>query len=95
MIIACDFDGTLYRDGQVNTNLIMRLKADQRRGNIVILWTCRNGKRLNEALNTLMQYGLKPNFVNENAPITIKTLGYNPRKILADVYIDDKAINVN
>jgi len=95
MIIACDFDGTLYRDGQVNINLINRLKLGQRQGKTVILWTCRDGKRLSEALIILMEYGFKPNFVNENSPMTIQKLGYNPRKILADVYIDDKAINVN
>lgn len=37
-----------------------------------------------------MAAGLRPNLVNENAPQTVKALGYNPRKVLADIYIDDK-----
>jgi len=95
MIIAVDFDGTLYKDNLVNVNLINRLKADQRNGNIVILWTCRDGHRLGEAVRILYEQGFKPNYINQNAPHIIKQLKYDPRKIVADVYIDDKAINVN
>ena len=95
MILAVDFDGTLYDGSQANVGLINRLKVSQKQGDIVILWTCRDGKRLTEALTTLARYGFKPNLVNQNAPQTIMALGYDPRKILADVYIDDKAIKVN
>lgn len=94
MIIAVDYDGTLYKDGQINIGLIQRLKREQRKGNIVILWTCRNGERIIEAVQNLQSNGFKPNLVNQNAPQVIKSLGYDPRKILADIYIDDKAIKV-
>lgn len=94
MIIAVDYDGTLYSDGEMNHRLIERLRGEQRRGNIVILWTCRDGQRLGEAVQALAIAGFRPNLVNENAPSMIKQLGYNPRKILADVYIDDKAVRI-
>lgn len=95
MILAVDFDGTLYDGDQVNYKLINRLKSNQKQGDIVILWTCRDGKRLTEALNILAKSGFKPNLVNQNTPQAIQSLGYDPRKILADIYIDDKAISIN
>lgn len=91
MIIAVDFDGTLQLpDGSPNIALMNRLRANQMRGDIVILWTCRTGYRLDEALRFLAAYGWRPNLVNQNTPQAIKTLGHDPRKIYADVYIDDK-----
>lgn len=92
MIIAVDFDGTLMSDGAPNTQLISRLRSAQANGDCVILWTCREGKSLMEALMFLRQNGLVPNYVNDNAPQSIKALGRNSRKILADIYIDDKAV---
>lgn len=93
MIIAVDFDGTLQLTKQEpNRILIEKLRAEQRKGNIIILWTCREGKRLQEALNFLVKNGFKPNYINENAPQAIAMLGHNPRKIYADIYIDDKNI---
>ena len=92
MIIAVDYDGTLEIDGNLNINLIRRLRHAQAGGDRVILWTCRSGKRLNEATARLRGARFIPNAVNENLPDIIKTLGCNPRKVLADVYIDDKAV---
>ena len=93
MIIAVDFDGTLqFSNGKPNEDLLFRLKTEQRKGNTVILWTCREGKRLNEALIFLQKYGFRPNLVNQNSPQAIAMLGHDPRKIYADVYIDDKNI---
>ncbi len=91
MIIAVDFDGTLQlADGSANVGLITRLNSAQRQGVIVILWSCRAGKRLQDALLFLAHHGFRPNYVNQNAPQTIRQLGYDPRKVLADIYIDDK-----
>ena len=92
MIIAVDFDGTLYSRGQINKGLIEYLQGRQACGNTVILWTCREGKRLAEAVKILAQVGFTPNWVNCNAPEGIKKLGHDSRKIYADQYIDDKAM---
>ena len=90
MIIAVDYDGTLHDGSKPNLDLISRLRNEQRRGNIVILWTCREGKRLLEAVKTLQKAGFAPNFVNCNAPMAVKAMGHDSRKVFADVYIDDK-----
>lgn len=94
MIIAVDFDGTLM-DGNGAPNYVMfrRLKNEQRQGNAVILWSCRSGERLKEALQFCARYGLVFNAVNDNVPETLARLRCNPRKIYADVYIDDKAVS--
>lgn len=91
MIIAVDFDGTLFDGGKLNRGLIAQLKNAQRGGNTVILWTCREGKTLAEALRALHGAGFFPTCVNTNAPETIRRLHRDSRKIFADVYIDDKA----
>ena len=90
MIVAVDYDGTLELNGKLNMPLIASLRAAQRRGDTVILWTCREGKRLQEALLALRGAGFRPQLVNQNAPEAIRKLGHDPRKIYADLYIDDK-----
>ena len=91
MIVAVDFDGTLEQNGIVNDSLIKSLMLAQKQGNVIILWTCRHGKRLQDAVNVLLKRGFRPNYINCNTPETIRKIGYDSRKIFADVYIDDKA----
>ena len=93
MIIAVDYDGTLQVDGKPNRRLYRNLINAQASGNTIILWTCREGIKLTEAVRKMAQNGLRPNYVNNNAVEIVAKLGYNPRKVIADVYIDDKAVN--
>lgn len=94
MIIAVDFDGTLqFSDGSSNKMLFHELNNRQRNGDIIILWTCREGKRLQEALIFCLNNGLRFNYVNQSAPQGITFLGHDSRKIYADLYIDDKAFH--
>lgn len=92
MIIAVDYDGTLESGGRMNLRLINRLRQEQRHGHTVILWTCREGEALRDALRSLAMCRFAPNLVNANAPERIAQYGGDSRKIYADVYIDDKAI---
>ena len=97
MIVAVDFDGTLQvkdAHGKLvpNIKLMTQLAAGQSRGDIVILWTCREGKRLAEAVNYCRRHGFCPNYVNCNAPAAVRMMGHDSRKIYADVYIDDKNV---
>jgi len=92
MIIAVDFDETLKINGEPNTALFTNLINAQRGGAIVILWTCRAGDRLREAVQYCAEQGLRFNYINENTVETIRKFGCNPRKVFADVYIDDKAM---
>ena len=91
MIIAVDFDGTLQNRSKPNAVLIGKLKRAQAHGDTVILWTCREGKSLAEAIQFLLENGFRPNYVNTNCPEGIKRTGRDSRKIFADVYIDDKS----
>lgn len=91
MIIAVDFDNTLSLNGKPNTALFRQLNSAKRNGAILILWTCRAGASLAEAVTFCNQNGLTFHLVNANTPQTIRQLGYDPRKVLADLYIDDKS----
>lgn len=92
VIIAVDFDDTLQIAGKPNLPLFQSLIAQQRQGCAIILNTCRQGKRLDEAVVFCIKNGLRFNAINSNIPQIVKRFGYDPRKIYADVYIDDKAI---
>lgn len=97
MIIAVDFDGTILLQNAAgeevpNTGLIASLAKEQAKGNIVILWTCREGAMLEEAVRYCLRHGLRPNYVNCNTPEMIIKFGGDSRKIYADIYIDDKAM---
>lgn len=92
MIIAVDFDDTLCINGNANEQLFNFLIQKQREGVVIILDLCRTGKRLMEAVKFCREHGLAFNAVNQNIPASIKMLGHDPRKIYADMYIDDKAV---
>lgn len=92
MIIAVDFDETLKINGEPNAALFARLINAQRGGAILILWTCRAGDSLHEAVQYCAEHGLRFNCINDNCADTVRKFGYNPRKVFADVYIDDKAM---
>jgi hydroxymethylpyrimidine pyrophosphatase-like HAD family hydrolase len=56
MIIAIDFDGTIveHRYPAIGKEMFFAfdtLKALQKDGHLLILWTCRHGKSLEEALD--------------------------------------------
>lgn len=98
-IIAVDFDGTLCYShfpelGEPNTPMIERLKELQQTNNYkLILWTCRNGQPLTDAVNFCKEYGLKFDTVNENLPEILDLYGnIDSRKVTADYYLDDKSI---
>lgn len=94
--IAVDFDGTLCENkwpkiGEANTALIAQLAAEQQAGAVIILWTCREGKMLKEAVKWLKEKGLKCDYVNRNSAERIAAYKNDCRKIGADIYIDDRA----
>ncbi len=99
MIYAVDFDGTLSlghcwpEAGEPNMPLFEFLKTEQAAGAKVILWTNRTGGLLMGAVEYCKHRGLIPDAVNENLQEIIDLYGTDTRKISADCYIDDKAIN--
>lgn len=91
-IIAVNFDGTLCENkwpeqGAPNLKLIAWLKEQKALGAKLILWTCRKGKPLKEAVNWSAGQGLLFDAVNENLPEVEAVIG-STRKIYADEYIE-------
>ena len=101
--IAVDFDGTLCeyafpsigkqnKEQKVLMDILIKLRED---GHQIILWTNRGDnddyKVLSEAIEWCRLQGLEFDAVNENVPNQKKISGYSP-KIMADYYIDDKAL---
>lgn len=98
-IYAIDFDGTLCANdnypniGAPNIKLIEHLKRLKEDGQILILWTCRGGKSLEDAVEWCKSYGLEFDYVNDNAEHMVKFFGNNNRKIFANYYIDDRMLD--
>ena len=94
-ILAIDFDGTITRHsrypniGEANTEFIDWLKKQKEDGCKLILWTCRTGRLLQEAVEFCEKHGLTFDAVNENLPEIIEKFGGDTRKIFAHKYIDD------
>lgn len=98
MIIAVDFDGVLCENkfpaiGSPKTTHINLVKLLLSQGHEVILWTSRVEGELESAVNWCRAQGLEFTAVNNDAPSNVAEYfgKYNcpPRKIYADVYIDD------
>lgn len=95
-IIAVDFDGTLCTNsypkiGEANIRLISILKTLQKNGCQLILWTCRCGSLLEDAVEWCSKFQLYFDAVNENVKENLKEYGTDSRKVYEDVYIDDKS----
>lgn len=94
-IIAVDFDGTLCKNkwpeiGAPNKELIDYLKEQKEAGAKLILWTCRVGAILENAVKWSAEQGLIFDAVNENLPEVLEWMGGDSRKIFANEYIDDR-----
>lgn len=92
-IVAVDFDGTLSLDaqypniGRFNTHLYEALMKLKGIGWSIVLWTCREGKELREAVEWCKMNGLEFDAINENPP----EVPFKSRKVVADLYVDDRA----
>ena len=95
-IIAIDFDGTIVEHAYPNIGKEMlfafeTLKALQKKGHKLILWTFRQGKELEEAVEFCKNKGVVFYAVNKNYPEEEWNDGVS-RKIQADIFIDDRNI---
>ena len=96
-IIAVDFDGTLCGNawpgiGEARPGVFDYLLDQQKTGAKLILWTCRCGERLDEAVKWCAARGLAFDAVNENLPEMAAAFGNDSRKVFADEYLEDKAL---
>lgn len=93
-IYAVDFDGTLCRNkwpqiGEPNDILLGFLKEAREQGSKVVLWTMREGDMQEQAVAWCRNHGLEFDAVNDNTAEMKEFYGNNPRKVFANVYIDD------
>ena len=92
-VIAVDFDNTITmkseypQTGKIDKKRIRKLKRLKKK-NILILWTCREGKELEEAISLCKENGLEFDYINQEPNGTVC------KKLKADYYIDEKAIKV-
>lgn len=95
MTIAIDFDGTIveHRYPQIGpeipfaTDTLKMLMRDRHR---LILWTVREGKLLEEAVEWCRQRGVEFYAVNQDYPEEEKRDKGFSRKLKADLFIDDR-----
>lgn len=95
--IAIDFDGCLCENkypaiGEPLFTVIAAAKKEQEEGAGLILWTCREGGALEEAVAACKKWGLCFDAVNENLPSWKEFFGNDPRKVGANEYWDDRAV---
>ena len=94
MYIAVDFDGTIVEHAYPEIGLeipfaIDTLKLIQTQlHHDIILWTVREGRLLDEAVEFCRERGLEFYAVNRNHPGSDVTVA--PRKLMADMFIDDR-----
>lgn len=94
--IAVDFDGTIVEHrypaiGEPKLFAFETLKEFQKRGFLLILWTFRVGPELDEAVEFCRINGVEFYAINKNYPEEIFD-ETTPRKIDADIFIDDRNI---
>ena len=93
-VIAVDFDGTLFFTDYPKilspiTPVVEMAKKRREEGDKVILWTCREGEVLEEAVEACREKGLEFDAINDNIPELKEKWGNNTRKVAADEYWDD------
>jgi hydroxymethylpyrimidine pyrophosphatase-like HAD family hydrolase len=95
-ILAIDFDGTIVDNkypaiGKPKLFAFETLKKLQKKGFILILWTYRDGRSLEEAVEFCRKQGIEFYAVNKSYPEEVYTEEMS-RKINADIFIDDRNI---
>lgn len=98
-VYAVDFDGTLAvtRFPEIiepRKKIVAAVKMLKASGHKIILWTSRDGKELEAAVEWCKAQGIVFDVVNAPLPEQIQRWGNDTRKIYADFYIDDKAMRV-
>ncbi len=98
-IVAIDFDGVIAEyDGWKGEDHFLPPKPGAREaidilrshGIKVIIWTCRNNEPVLSAY--LEKYGIGFDAINADVHPDIQSPDDNSRKVVADVYLDDRGI---
>lgn len=92
--IAVDFDGTLCKYafpeiGKPKLEVINFVKEAHKKGHKIIIWTCRTDEYLQDAIRWLHKWKIPYEAINDNIN------KFQCRKVMADIYLDDRALNVD
>ena len=85
IIVAVDYDDTIAKDGVITPEGAGYIRQLSQMPIVLVLWTCRHGQNLKEALTQLQEAGLEFDYINDTDGMRC-----DGRKINADLYIDDK-----
>lgn len=94
-VIAIDFDETITDNTPYPVTGMVRAEAKEYitklydKGYVLVLWTCRSGKHLTDAINVLSENDLLDKFTLINGDTMVRQIP--SRKIVADFYIDDRS----
>jgi len=97
LTIAVDFDGTIveHKYPDIGEEMIFAfdtLKALQKKGHKLILWTFRAGRHLDAAVDFCKENGVEFYAVNKSYPEEQFEDGRISRKVNADLFIDDRNV---
>lgn len=98
MIIAVDFDGTIARTDFPDIHGEMpyvreAMEQLHKEGHYLIIWTCRRGRDLLDAINWMLEHKIPFDRINDECPTQTAIYGRRDYgKVYADVYIDDRNI---
>lgn len=98
--IAVDFDGTITKEdnypyiGEVREDAVRVMKRIKEEGGKIVIWTCRIGNDALKVKRFLAENKIPYDVFNEAFPEMLAQFGDgNPRKVFADVYIDDRSLH--
>ena len=113
LILCVDFDGTIVQDafpnigeprqGRFHRTFLEDLIYLQKKGHKIILWTCREGEHLEQAVAVCKERGLEFDAVNDDLEevkqkytdeLEIWRASGRARKVFANYYIDDRAVGL-
>jgi hypothetical protein len=77
--------------GKPKVEVINFIKKAYKAGHKIIIWTCRTDEYVEPMIVWLKRWGIPYHTINDN----IDPVKYQCRKVLADIYLDDRALNVD
>jgi hypothetical protein len=97
LVILIDFDNTIVVERYPNVGEPVSGAKDTINwlydlGHTIIIWSCREGKYQDDAIDYLVEEGIHFHYFNQNCPERIKEYGWDSRKIGCDLMIDDRSI---
>ena len=94
-VLAVDFDGTITRynvfpyANEIMPHAAKVLQLLHELGVVTILWTCREGIFLQEALDYCRKQCVPIDYANENLPEIVSNGSYARHKVYGTMYVDD------